>query len=106
MVMVPAMLDLKEDMFELDSEEIVAVYCQFVLRSMVLQPDRLESVMREIKNIHPCVTVVTEVEANHNSPVFVTRFIEALFCLVHTLTVWKLVLNKMVQSERVWSHST
>ncbi|KAM5550808.1 DELLA protein RGL1 [Rosa sericea] len=79
MVMVPDMLDLKEDMFELDSEETVAVYSHFVLRSMVPQPDRLESLMKVIKNIHPSVTVVTEVEANHNSPVFVTRFIEALF---------------------------
>ncbi|XP_004308534.1 PREDICTED: DELLA protein RGL1-like [Fragaria vesca subsp. vesca] len=79
MVMVPDMLDLKEDMFELDSEETVAVYSQFVLRCMVPQPDRLESVMRVIKSIHPSVTVVTEVEANHNSPVFVTRFIETLF---------------------------
>lgn len=79
LVMVPDMLDLKEDMFELDSEETVAVYSEFAMRSMVPQPDRLESAMRVIKNIRPCVTVVTEVEGNHNSPVFVTRFIEALF---------------------------
>ncbi|XP_050385551.1 DELLA protein RGL1-like [Argentina anserina] len=79
MVMVSDMLDLKEDMFELDPEETVAVYLHFVLRSMVPQPDRLESVMRVIRNIRPSLTVVTEVEANHNSPVFVTRFIEALF---------------------------
>nr|ANJ78489.1 DELLA protein RGL1 [Pyrus pyrifolia] len=78
-VMVEDMLDLKEDMFELDFEETVVVYSQFALRSMVPKPDRLESAMKVIKNIRPCLTVVTEVEANHNSPVFVTRFIDALF---------------------------
>lgn len=78
-VMVADMLDLNEDMFELESEETVAVFSKFILRSMVRQPDRLESIMRVMRTIHPCVMVVTEVEANHNSPVFVTRFIEALF---------------------------
>ncbi|KAJ7955222.1 DELLA protein [Quillaja saponaria] len=78
-VMVSDMLHLKEDLFDLDVEEAIAVYCEFILRSMIAQPDHLESVMKVIRNIYPCVMVVIEVEANHNSTSFVNRFTEALF---------------------------
>ncbi|KAK0608817.1 hypothetical protein LWI29_036504 [Acer saccharum] len=79
-VMVSDMLDVKEDMFEIDhAVERVAVYAQFFLRSFIVLPNRLENIMRVIRNINPCIMVVTEVEANFNSPVFVNRFIEALF---------------------------
>ncbi|GMN55188.1 hypothetical protein TIFTF001_024294 [Ficus carica] len=78
-VMVPNMLDLKEDLFELDADETIAVYSSFALRSMLAQPAQLESLMRVIRGLNPCVMVVAEVEANHNSRAFVNRFIEALF---------------------------
>ncbi|EXB71071.1 hypothetical protein L484_004206 [Morus notabilis] len=78
-VMVPNMSDLKEDLFELDADETIAVYSSFTLSGMIAQPTQLESLMRVIRGLHPCVMVVTEVEANHNSPVFVNRFIEVLF---------------------------
>ncbi|KAF3456343.1 hypothetical protein FNV43_RR00993 [Rhamnella rubrinervis] len=78
-VMVSDMVDLKEDHFELDADETVAVYSYYALRTMLSKPNHLESLMRVIKNIIPCVMVVTEVEGNLNSPAFVNRFIEALF---------------------------
>ncbi|KAH7573484.1 hypothetical protein ACOSP7_007182 [Xanthoceras sorbifolium] len=78
-VMVSDMLDIKEDLFKIDAEERVAVYAQFILRTFIVLPNRLENIMRVIRNINPCIMVVSEVEANHNSPVFVNRFIEALF---------------------------
>ena len=78
-VMVSDMLELKEDLFEIDNEETVAVYALLFLRSMIAFPNRLENIMRVIRKINPSVMVVTEIEANHNSPVFVNRFIEALF---------------------------
>ncbi|XAR57007.1 hypothetical protein NMG60_11025004 [Bertholletia excelsa] len=78
-VMVSDMLDLKENLFGLDSEETVAVRASFTLMTMVAIPGRLEYLMRMIRNINPCVMVVVETEGNHNSPVFVNRFIEALF---------------------------
>ncbi|KAI3459221.1 hypothetical protein Pfo_015884 [Paulownia fortunei] len=46
---------------------------------MIGRADRLEHVMKVIKNINPCVMIVTETEANCNSPTFVRRFVEALF---------------------------
>ncbi|KAJ4722033.1 DELLA protein [Melia azedarach] len=78
-VMVSDMLQLKEHLFSIDVEETIAVYAQLLLRSMLAFPDRLENIMRVIRNINPSVMVVTEIEANHNSPVFVNRFIEVLF---------------------------
>ncbi|KAG6731609.1 hypothetical protein I3842_01G138000 [Carya illinoinensis] len=60
-VMVSDMLDLREDLFELDADET------------------LESIMEVVRSINPCIMFVTEIEANHNSPAFVSRFVEALF---------------------------
>ncbi|XP_062104372.1 DELLA protein GAI1-like [Humulus lupulus] len=78
-VMVSDISHLKEDLFELDSNETVAVYSSCLLRRFLSEPDQLEYLMKVVRNLNPCVMVVTEVEANHNSPVFVNRFIEALF---------------------------
>ncbi|CAK9152823.1 unnamed protein product [Ilex paraguariensis] len=78
-VMVADMLDLNEDLFELDYEEVVVVYSSYLLRTMISWPDRLECLMKVMRNINPCVMVVIESEANHNSPSFVKRFIEAVF---------------------------
>ncbi|GMN55189.1 hypothetical protein TIFTF001_024293 [Ficus carica] len=78
-VIVENMLSLKEDLFELDAEETLAVYSYYALKSMIAQPAQLESLMRVIRSLNPRVMVVTEVEANFNSPDFVNRFIEALF---------------------------
>ncbi|XVE65521.1 hypothetical protein DITRI_Ditri08aG0006400 [Diplodiscus trichospermus] len=78
-VMVSDMLDLKEDLFELDAEETVAVYAAFAFRSMLAMPNRIENIMRVIRVMNPCLMVVAEIEANHNSPIFVNRFIEVLF---------------------------
>nr|QFI36153.1 DELLA RGL1-like protein [Boehmeria nivea] len=80
LVMVSDMSNLKEELFELDPDETVAIYASHVLRSMLSRPDQLESLMRVvITGLNPSVMVVTEVEASLNSPAFVSRFTEALF---------------------------
>ncbi|EEF43078.1 scarecrow-like protein 18 [Ricinus communis] len=78
-VMVSDMLDLTEDQFELDSDQTVVVYCEYLLRSLISLPDRLNSVMKVIRILNPSITVVTEPEYNSTSSSFVNRFIEALF---------------------------
>ncbi|CAA3032658.1 Hypothetical predicted protein [Olea europaea subsp. europaea] len=78
-IMVEDILDLTESLFDLDADEAVAVYAAYVLKYMIAQEDRLESLMKVIKNINPCVMIVIESEANDNSPYFVNRFVEALF---------------------------
>ncbi|XP_010064981.3 DELLA protein RGL1 [Eucalyptus grandis] len=78
-IMLQDMLELKEDLFDLDKEEFIVVYARFLLKTMIPQPERLESVMKVIKKLNPCVMMVTEVESNHNSPAFTHRFPEVLF---------------------------
>nr|XP_043614220.1 DELLA protein GAI1-like [Erigeron canadensis] len=78
-VMIEDMLDFNVNLLELNDDEQVAVYSPFLLSSMIVTPNRLEHLMREIRKINPFITLVSEVEANHTSPEFVKRFIEALF---------------------------
>ncbi|CAI9105474.1 OLC1v1004402C1 [Oldenlandia corymbosa var. corymbosa] len=78
-VVVEDMKELKEDMFRREPEEAVAVYASMVFRTMLSRPDSLASVMKVMRRLKPAVVVVNEVEANHNSPSFVTRFTESLF---------------------------
>ncbi|XP_031376928.1 DELLA protein RGL1-like [Punica granatum] len=80
-IMLLDMLDLKEDVFDLGEEEkeSVVVYADFLLKTMISKPDRLEWLMKVLKSINPCVVVINEVESNHNSPNFVNRFVESLF---------------------------
>lgn len=73
-VVVSDMKNIKEDMFELEADEVVGVYPPLILR-----PDCLENLMEVLKNLKPSIMTVTEVEANHNSPSFINRFTEALF---------------------------
>lgn len=77
--MVADMLDFNINHLELEKDENVAVYSPFILSSLIVIPNRLEHLMREIRKINPCVIMISEIEANHTSPVFVNRFTEALF---------------------------
>lgn len=78
-VVVGDVLDLKEELFEIDTEEAVVIFSQHYLRTLIQQPNRLELLMKVIRRTNPRVMVVAEVEANHNSPNFANRFIESLF---------------------------
>ncbi|XP_051118534.1 DELLA protein RGA-like [Andrographis paniculata] len=72
--------DLREEDLEIDpGEEAVAVHFPFMLRTLISKPACLKNLMGVMQKMKPCVMVVSEAEANHNSPSFVSRFIEALF---------------------------
>lgn len=74
--------DLKVEQFRIlprDEDETIVVYASMVLRTMLSNPIHVETVMRVLKNLNPTVMVVAEVEANHNSPCFINRFVDALF---------------------------
>ncbi|XP_050217783.1 DELLA protein RGL1-like [Mercurialis annua] len=78
-IMVSDFSELDENLIEKNDDETIAVFFQHLPRSLIAFPNRLDSMMNMIKNINPCVTVVVEIEANHNGPTFVNRFIETLF---------------------------
>ncbi|PIN15605.1 hypothetical protein CDL12_11749 [Handroanthus impetiginosus] len=77
-VYVTDMREFEESLLDIEADDTVAVYSYTMLRSMISKSDVLESVMRSITRLKPALMVVIEVEANHNSPSFVDRFIEAL----------------------------
>ncbi|XP_042056486.1 DELLA protein RGL2-like [Salvia splendens] len=72
-------LNHQENALDLDPEETVVVHAAFALRHMITDPDRLEALMKFIRSINPSLMIMIEAEANVNSPIFVTRFVEALF---------------------------
>ncbi|XP_057811477.1 DELLA protein RGL1-like [Salvia miltiorrhiza] len=69
-------LSLQQSVLRLDPEETVVVQAAHALRFMI---PKLENLMTVIRSIDPHVMIITEVEANVDSPVFVNRFVEALF---------------------------
>ncbi|KAE8076696.1 hypothetical protein FH972_015330 [Carpinus fangiana] len=77
-VMVRDIKDLNKDMFETKADEVVAVNFPFLLNNMITKPSCLESLIKVLRDINPCVMVITEVDADHNSPTFLDRFHEAL----------------------------
>ncbi|KAM7258455.1 hypothetical protein ACFE04_014196 [Oxalis oulophora] len=78
-IMVQDMKDLKLEDFDMNPEETIAVYSEYILKSMLPQPDRLDSLMKVIRSINPHIMMVTEVDANQNSSSFAHRFVESLF---------------------------
>ncbi|XP_044493130.1 DELLA protein RGL1-like [Mangifera indica] len=71
--------EIKEGLFQVEKDESVVIYCSLILRILISRPSYLENLMSVIRKLNPSIMVVIEVEANHNSPSFVNRFIEALF---------------------------
>lgn len=78
-VFMSDMKDLRAESVNVKADETVAVYCNTVLRTMICRPEYMDNTMRVIRGLRPSVVVVCEVEANHNSPSFLNRFVEALF---------------------------
>ncbi|KAJ7973062.1 DELLA protein GAI1 [Quillaja saponaria] len=78
-IFVADIIELKEDQFEIEQGEALAVYSPYILRTLISSPHSLENLMRILKNLKPSIMIVLEVEGNHNSPLFVNRFTETLF---------------------------
>ncbi|PNY08409.1 della protein gai1-like protein [Trifolium pratense] len=78
-ILVEDMLEIKEDDFQIEEDEAVAVYSPYFLRTLISRQESLENLMRVIMYIKPSIMIVLEIEASLNSPSFVNRFVEALF---------------------------
>ncbi|KAL1327349.1 hypothetical protein HN51_037409 [Arachis hypogaea] len=70
--------DLDTEMLEIRPGEAVAVNSVFELHRMLARSGSIEKVLGTVKKIKPKIFTVVEQEANHNGPVFVDRFTEAL----------------------------
>ncbi|KAL8544888.1 hypothetical protein ACS0TY_005192 [Phlomoides rotata] len=71
--------DLKQDDLGIGPEETVAFLFPAMLKSLISKPACLKNLMDITQKIQASIIVVTEVEANLNSPSFFTRFIDTLF---------------------------
>ncbi|KAE8673176.1 DELLA protein GAI [Hibiscus syriacus] len=58
--------------------EVVAVNSVFEFHRLLARPSWLDKVVSSIKAMKPRILTVVEQEANHNGPVFLDRFTEAL----------------------------
>ncbi|KAF8389994.1 hypothetical protein HHK36_024514 [Tetracentron sinense] len=58
--------------------EAVAVNSVFELHSLLARPGAIDKVLSSIKAMRPKIVTIVEQEANHNGPVFLDRFTEAL----------------------------
>ncbi|CAN0855458.1 DELLA protein 1 [Linum grandiflorum] len=70
---------LHKSQVELEPKEALVVYSEYAIGSLIAKPSRLDAMMKFLSSIHPRVMVIIETEANHNSPDFGHRFVEALF---------------------------
>ncbi|WOH13063.1 hypothetical protein DCAR_0832572 [Daucus carota subsp. sativus] len=75
---VPDINDIKEDSFEIGAGERIGVYSSMLMRNVVGQLGQFETLMRVLKNLHPAVMVMIELEAETTSADFMDRFIGGL----------------------------
>lgn len=75
-----SLADLDASMLEIRPSEVeaVAVNSVFELHPLLARPGAIEKVLNSIKAMKPKIVTVVEQEANHNGPVFMNRFNEAL----------------------------
>ncbi|CAN1122718.1 DELLA protein GAI [Linum perenne] len=75
-----SLADLEPEMLDLRPADVeaVAVNSVFELHRLLGQSGGIDKVLSSIKAMKPKIVTVVEQEANHNGPVFVDRFTEAL----------------------------
>ncbi|CAJ1866812.1 unnamed protein product [Sphenostylis stenocarpa] len=73
-----SLADLDPNMLEIRPGEAVAVNSIFELHRMLARPGSFDKVMETVKKLNPKIVTIVEQEANHNGPVFLDRFNEAL----------------------------
>lgn len=75
-----SLADIEPSMLDISPSEVeaVAVNSVFELHRMLARPSAIEKVLSTIKAIRPKIVTLVEQEANHNGPVFLDRFTEAL----------------------------
>lgn len=75
-----SLADLDASMLDIRPSEIeaVAVNSVFELHQLLARPGAIEKVLSSVKMMKPKIVTIVEQEANHNGPVFLDRFTEAL----------------------------
>ncbi|KAL3505640.1 hypothetical protein ACH5RR_031022 [Cinchona calisaya] len=80
-IVVSDLKDLQKDSFELEADEVVAVFLGMRLWTLLAWPNHLEALIGVIKKLKASAIVVKEIEASTNLPIFVERFGEAILLM-------------------------
>ncbi|MCE0482193.1 hypothetical protein HAX54_040694 [Datura stramonium] len=59
-------------------DETLAVNCVFYLHRLLKDREKLRVFLHRVKSMNPKIVTIAEKEANHNHPIFLQRFVEAL----------------------------
>ncbi|CAN4103838.1 unnamed protein product [Withania somnifera] len=59
-------------------DETLAINCVFYLHRLLKDREKLRFFLHRVKSMNPKIVTIAEREANHNHPLFLQRFIEAL----------------------------
>ncbi|CAI9118564.1 OLC1v1020151C1 [Oldenlandia corymbosa var. corymbosa] len=73
-IVVSDLKNLEINFFELASDELLAVYSELRLATLLAWPHHLESLLKTLKKLKPRVMVTMEVDSNTNAPGFMDRF--------------------------------
>ncbi|KAK6931602.1 Transcriptional factor DELLA, N-terminal [Dillenia turbinata] len=73
-----SLADLEPSMLNLSDDEAIAVNSVFELHRLLARPGAIQKVLGSVKEMKPEIFTIVEQEANHNGPVFLDRFNEAL----------------------------
>lgn len=65
-------------MLRLEPDEALAFNCSNILHTLLRNRGGLESLLRNIRNLNPIAVSLVEVDAKHNEPSFMRRFVDAL----------------------------
>ncbi|PHU13260.1 Scarecrow-like protein 18 [Capsicum chinense] len=59
-------------------DETLAINCVFYLHRLLKDREKLRVFLHRVKSMNPKIVTIAEREANHNHPLFLQRFVEAL----------------------------
>lgn len=86
--------------------EILAVNCVLYLHRLLRNRDKLCLLLRKIKSMNPRVVTLAEREANHNHPIFLSRFTEAMSYYTAVFESLEATLppnsRERIEVEQVW----
>jgi hypothetical protein len=66
------------DLMHIAPDEALAINCSHVLHTLAGNPAGLERILSLFRSLNPRVVTLLEVEANHDGPSLILRFVEAL----------------------------
>ncbi|CAI9118982.1 OLC1v1020629C1 [Oldenlandia corymbosa var. corymbosa] len=101
-MIISELKDLNEELFDIESNEAVAVYSEFRLSTLLPWPDHLKNLIGVVTNLKPRVMAIKEMEASMNNGDFLDRFHAALLIFSALFDSIKVCMESRI-AFRKWS---